>query len=921
MSIVLALGSLSCGHCIKSVTKAIEKISGEGTAQVTLNFAKIDSDKAPELFIQAIIDADFEAKLAQPSFTLVLSGLNCGHCIKSTEKALSAVSNIDVFEVSKTEAKIYGNALPEEAIAAITEAGFEASLKPNLLTESTSLNLDWQSTESEIAPTSPEPVLVENQAQAVFQTQGDFSQTTLIINGMSCAACVAKVQKALEALVDVSKAQINLAERTALVFGEADPQLMIEAVKNAGYEAEVVIDENLRREKQNAQINKEINERKWQSIFALIAGFGLFFWGILGGQMMATIENHWNWVGVGVVSCIVMWLTGRHFYQSAWRNLLKGNATMDTLVALGTGVAWLYSMLIALNPEFFPEAARHLYFESSTMIIGLINLGKMLESKAKKRSSTALERLLDLTPKTAVVIENDKVREIPLSEVQQNMILRLQTGDRVSVDGSITQGLLWVDESMLTGESLPVEKQMGDKVSAGTMIIDGAGLCQAEQIGSQTRLANIIKLVRQAQSSKPQIGLLADKIASVFVPVVIAIALVSSVIWWFLGPEPKIAYSLTVLTTVLIIACPCALGLATPMSIIAGVGRAAELGILVRDADSLQKSSEVDTLVFDKTGTLTQGEPMLTQAVYFQNISELEALGFALSLEANANHPLAKAVLAYGEQKLTTGQYQSAVSNSGVLQNFRTLKGLGVAASYKDQNLILGNRTLLEDQDIGLTEGNEFFISQSQQGATVVFLAVNQRLVAMFAIRDQLREDTSQALQRLHKQGYHLVMLTGDQQYTAKAIAKEAGIDEVVAGVLPEGKAKIIQQLQSQGKKVMMIGDGINDAPALAQANVSIAMGSGSDIAIETADLTLMRHSIHAVADSLALSKGTLTNMKQNLFAAFVYNSLGIPLAAGLFYPIFGILLNPMIGGMAMALSSISVATNANRLLKFKPKE
>ncbi|WP_373589199.1 copper-translocating P-type ATPase [Actinobacillus succinogenes] len=731
---------------------------------------------------------------------------------------------------------------------------------------------------------------------------------TLLLDGLSCAACVLKVQKALQAVPGVNNAQVNLAERTALVFGQAQPAALVDAVVEAGYGAELIEDEQIRREKQQTQIRHEIAQRKWQGIIALILGFGLTFWGLFG-DMSVTEQNHYYWLLLGLLTLAVMVFTGGHFYRKALQNLRKGTSTMDTLVALGTGTAWLYSMFVCLYPTFFPENSRHLYFEASAMIIGLINIGKMLEAKAKQRSSTALERLLDLTPPTAKVVDEQGEREIPLQQVQQGMLLRLQTGDRVSVDGIIEQGAGWLDESMLTGEPLPVEKQPGDKVSAGTTVTDGTLLFRAEQIGSQTTLANIIRLVRQAQSSKPQIGQIADKVAAVFVPVVIGIALLAALIWYFIGPAPQLSYALVIFTTVLIIACPCALGLATPMSIIAGVGRAAELGVLVRDADALQKAASADTVVFDKTGTLTKGEPLVTGLHCFNGFGDMQVIELAAGLEQGAGHPLAKAVLTLAQEK------QLALQNPS---RFNTLKGLGVSGVIDGKNLLLGNRTLMSQQQVDIAAAAETAERESAQGATVVYFAVEQRLAGIFVIRDPLREDSIHALQRLHKQGYRLIMLTGDQEKTAQAIAKEAGIDQVIAGVLPEGKAQAIKDLQRQGYNVVMVGDGINDAPALAQADVSIAMGSGSDIAIETAELTLMRHSISAVADGLILSKGILRNMKQNLFGAFVYNALGIPIAAGVLYPIAGILLNPMVGGAAMAFSSITVASNANRLLKFK---
>ncbi len=732
-------------------------------------------------------------------------------------------------------------------------------------------------------------------------------QFTLLLDGLSCVACVAKVQKALLNVTGVSSSQVNLADNTALVTGFVDPQDLVQAVLDIGYGAELVEDENQRRVKQQAQQQQEIQQRRWQATVALVVGFGLFFWGIFGGQMQVTADNQLNWMAVGLLVLAVIWFTGQHFYQQAWLNLRNKSTTMDTLVALGTGTAWLYSFMVVLFPDFFPENARHLYFESSAMIIGLINIGKILELKAKQQSSQALERLFDLTPQTAKVVTENGETELPLSRVQVGMRLRLQTGDRVCVDGVVTQGHGWIDESMLTGEPLSIQKEKGDRVSAGTLVTDGTLLFQAEQIGNHTRLANIIKLVRQAQSSKPEIGQLADKIASVFVPTVIMIAFISALVWYVVTQQ--ISYAFVILTTVLIIACPCALGLATPMSIIAGIGRAAELGVLVRDADALQQAASADTIVFDKTGTLTQGEPTVTAVYTFGGVEQKSAVQFAASLEQGANHPLAKALLAYAQNITLIEPSQ-----------FSTLKGLGVSGVIHGKKLWLGNRTLLQQQNIDTDIAEADFLTESEKGATVIFLAEQNQLVAMFAIRDPLRDDTITAVQRLQQQGYHLVMLTGDQQKTAQAIADEIGIEQVIAGVLPEDKAQVIQQLQAQGRKVVMVGDGINDAPALAQADVSMAMASGSDIAIETAELTLMRHSINSVADGLQLAKATLSNMKQNLFFAFVYNCLGIPLAAGVFYPLLGILLNPMIGGAAMACSSITVVTNANRLLRFIPK-
>jgi Cu+-exporting ATPase len=543
------------------------------------------------------------------------------------------------------------------------------------------------------------------------------------------------------------------------------------------------------------------------------------------------------------------------------------------------------------------------------MIIGLINLGHMLEARARQRSSKALERLLDLTPPTARVVTDEGEKSVPLADVQPGMTLRLTTGDRVPVDGAILQGEAWFDEAMLTGEPIPQQKSQDDNVHAGTVVQDGSVLFRASAVGSHTTLSRIIRMVRQAQSSKPEIGKLADKISAVFVPVVVCIALLSAAIWYFFGPAPQIVYTLVIATTVLIIACPCALGLATPMSIISGVGRAAEFGVLVRDADALQRASTLDTLVFDKTGTLTEGKPQVV-AVHTLGFSEADALRLAAALEQGSSHPLARAILD-----------KASDATLPQVSNFRTLRGLGVSGEADGHTLLLGNQALLNENGIDTSSLEDELIAQASQGATPVLLAVDGKAVALLSVRDPLRQDSVDALKRLHRAGYRLVMLTGDNPTTANAIAKEAGIDDVIAGVLPDGKADAIKNLQSQGRQVAMIGDGINDAPALAQAEVGIAMGGGSDVAIETAAITLMRHSLMGVADALAISKATLRNMKQNLLGAFIYNVFGIPIAAGILWPLTGALLNPVVAGAAMALSSITVVSNANRLLRFKPKD
>ncbi|VTM17348.1 Copper-exporting P-type ATPase A [Raoultella terrigena] len=827
---------------------------------------------------------------------LTLDGLTCGHCVKRVKESLEQRPDVELAEVTTTEAHVTGSASAEALIDTIQKAGYGAELshpKAKPLAEST--------LPSE-ALTAASPAL-----PAAHDT--DDSQQ-LLINGMSCASCVSRVQKALAAVPGVAQARVNLAERTALVMGSASAAELVQAVEKAGYGAEAIEDDLERRERQQETAIATMKRFRWQAIVALLVGVPVMVWGMFGDNMMVTDDNRSLWLAIGLVTLAVMVFAGGHFYRSAWKSLRNATATMDTLVALGTGVAWLYSMSVNLWPQWFPMEARHLYYEASAMIIGLINLGHMLEARARQRSSRALEKLLDLTPPSARVVTPEGEKSVPLADVMPGMTLRLTTGDRVPVDGIISQGEAWMDEAMLTGEPIPQQKGDGDPLHAGTVVQDGSVLFTASAVGSQTTLARIIRMVRQAQSSKPEIGQLADKISAVFVPTVVVIALFSAAIWYFFGPAPQIVYTLIIATTVLIIACPCALGLATPMSIISGVGRAAEYGVLVRDADALQRASQLDTVVFDKTGTLTEGKPQVVAVKTFTALDEASALRLAAALEQGSSHPLARAILD-----------KAAESTLPTVGNFRTLRGLGVSGEADGHRLLLGNQALLNEQNIATDAAESDLNAQAAQGATPVLLAVDGEVAALIAIRDPLRSDSMAALARLHRQGYRLVMLTGDNPITANAIAKEAGIDEVIAGVLPDGKADAIKRLQSQGHQVAMVGDGINDAPALAQADVGIAMGGGSDVAIETAAITLMRHSLNGVADALAIAKATLRNMKQNLLGAFVYNSLGIPIAAGILWPLTGTLLNPVVAGAAMALSSITVVSNANRLLRFKPKE
>ncbi|HHH1142119.1 copper-exporting P-type ATPase CopA [Yersinia enterocolitica] len=913
---VLALHGLSCMNCAKRVKTALESREDVHHAEVNVHYAKVTGEADTTTLIDTVKQAGYQAEEAQtPDIELQLSGLSCGHCTESTRKALEAVPGVIAADVSLDNAKVYGKVEAQTLIDAVEQAGYHATLpgaqspKTEPLTHSAPSSPEYLAAASSTIPAATTDIKNTQPSQPLAEP-ADNDSVQLLLTGMSCASCVSKVQSALQSVDGVEVARVNLAERSALVTGHPSNEALIAAVKNAGYGAEIIEDETERRERQQQMSQASMKRFQWQAALGLLLGIPLMGWGLFGGSMTLTPETQTPWLIVGIITLLVMIFAGGHFYRNAWVSLKNGSATMDTLVALGTGAAWIYSITVNIWPDVFPMEARHLYYEASAMIIGLINLGHAMEQRARQRSSNALERLLDLAPPTARLVTDEGEKLIPLADVQLGMTLRLTTGDRVPVDGEIVQGEVWMDEAMLTGEPIPQQKSTGDIVHAGTQVQDGTVLFRANAIGSQTTLARIIKLVRQAQSSKPEIGKLADRISAVFVPTVVAIAVIAGLIWYFFGPQPQLVYTLVVATTVLIIACPCALGLATPMSIISGVGRAAEFGVLVRDADALQQASNLDTLVFDKTGTLTEGHPQVVAIHTFNGVSEQQALEWAAALETGSNHPLARAILQRAEG-LTLA----------TVNQFRTLRGLGVSGEVDGVALLLGNNRLLEEQQIDTSELQSLIQQQAESGTTPVILTAQGKPAALLSIRDPLRSDSISALQRLHQRGYNLVMLTGDNPITANAIAKEAGIDQVIAGVLPDGKAEAIKQLQAAGHKVAMIGDGINDAPALAQADVGIAMGGGSDIAIETAAITLMRHSLHGVADAVELSKATLRNMKQNLLGAFFYNALGIPIAAGILFPFTGTLLSPVVAGAAMALSSITVVSNANRLLRFKPKQ
>ncbi|HHQ43025.1 MAG TPA: copper-translocating P-type ATPase [Chromatiales bacterium] len=732
----------------------------------------------------------------------------------------------------------------------------------------------------------------------------------LSISGMSCAGCVKSVEDALRAVPGVREASVNLAERSAVIVGTAPAEALIEAVRGAGYDAAELtgLDDDERRERQERE-----HYRRLMRQFAVASAWGL---PLLAGAYLdwfpgyATPGGRLFWLAAGLVTAAVMYYSGRHFFIGAWKAFRAHNANMDTLIALGTGNAWLYSMGVALFPDLVPEVAREAYYDAAAIIIGFINLGQALEMRARGRTSEAIRRLIGLQPKTARVIRNGREMDVPIEEVGLDETIRVRPGERIPVDGVIIEGRSSVDESMLTGEPMPVEKGPGDEVIGGTINVSGTFLYQAKRIGRDTVLAQIIEMVRRAQATKPPIGRLVDRVASVFVPVVLIVAVVTFLAWFNLGGEERLSYAVVTSVTVLVIACPCALGLATPISIMVGVGKAAEHGILIRNGEALQRACELTAVVLDKTGTVTEGRPSVTELVPAEGHDEGELLRLAAGVERGSEHPLAHAIL-----EAASARGLEAPEPEG----FEAIAGHGVRARVGGRLVLFGNARLMAREGVDVSALEPRAAELAARARTAMYLAADGKAVGVVAVADRIKPDAADAIRRLHARGLKVVMLTGDQRRTAEAVAREVGVDEVVAEVLPQDKAAKVAELQARGEVVAMVGDGINDAPALAQADVGFAIGSGTDVAIESADVTLMRGSLHGVADAIEISRATLRNIKQNLFGAFVYNTLGIPVAAGVLYPFTGMLLNPIIAGAAMAMSSVTVVTNANRLRFFRP--
>lgn len=805
---------------------------------------------------------------------LPIVGMSCASCASTIQKGLSKIKGVDKANVNFATSKatvLYQPQLvnPAEFISTVRKSGYEVGT----------------------------------------------ASIEIPIQGMECASCVQNIEKVLLRMRGVTKANVNLATEKARVEyipSETSLAEIKKAIEQTGYKVLEIPPEAELEDMERIVRVKEYKKLKRKFFTGLILGLIIF---------LGSSPRLFPWIPPFLNNFFVLWLLatpvqfwiGWQFYRGAWGAFKHRNADMNTLIAVGTSAAYLYSVTATLFPFLFESGGLkpEVYFDTSAMIIVLILLGRLLEARAKGQTSEAIKKLIGLQPKTARVKREGKEMDIAVEEVLVGDVVIVRPGEKIPVDGIIAAGKSSVDESMITGESMPAKKETGDEVIGATINKTGSFEFRATRVGKDTALAQIIKLVQDAQGSKAPIQRLADVIAGYFVPIVISIAIATFIVWINFGPSPALTFALLNFVAVMIIACPCALGLATPTAVMVGTGKGAENGVLIKGGESLETAHKLDTIVFDKTGTLTKGEPEVTDIITLNSYHEDEILKFAASAEKGSEHPLGEALIKKADE--TQVGLQDA-------KNFKAIEGHGIEAEVEKMNVLLGNAKLMRDKNIEIKDLVEKAENVAQEGKTPIYVALAGQPAGLIAVADTLKENSIQSVGKLKKLGLEVIMLTGDNRRTAEAISRKAGIDRVISEVLPEDKVHEIKKLQSEGKKVAMVGDGINDAPALAQADVGIAIGSGTDVAMEASDITLIKGELQGVVSAIELSKQTIKVIKQNLFWAFFYNTIGIPIAAGVLYPFFGILLNPIFASAAMAFSSVSVVSNSLRLRRVKLK-
>jgi Cu+-exporting ATPase len=901
IKISLPITGMTCASCATTIEKALSEKPGIEQANVNLASEKASIEYDPTkinigILINTVSDSGYGVAIDKTSFKV--GGMTCASCASKIEKALIEIPGVISANVNLASEKATVDYLKSEADIrdfkrAVEDAGYQI------------LN-------------SEEP----GKKKATFG-----------VSGMTCASCVNHIEKALNELDGVSSANVNLATEKATVEyipSKAGMDDFRKAVEGAGY--------GIRRETVNETLVEPNANTSASNPEAKVLRRKLIVSGVIGIYMFLTMISELtggSWLPSFFGNKYLLWAlatpvqfwAGWQFYKGLWGGLKHKTANMNTLIAVGTSVAYGYSVVAILFPDFIAAGGRgaHVYFETSVLIIALILLGSFLEARAKGQTSEAIKKLMGLKAKTARVVRNEEEVDIPVEEVLAGDIVVVRPGEKVPVDGKITEGYSSVDESMITGESIPVEKNKGDEVIGATINKTGSFRFEATKVGKETALAQIIKLVEEAQGSKAPIQKLADIISAYFVPAVIGIAAITFIIWFFIGPPPALTFALLNAVAVLIIACPCALGLATPTAIMVGTGKGAENGVLIKSAEALENAHKISAIILDKTGTLTQGQPAVTDVVTVSGFSEADLLSLAASAEQGSEHPLGEAIVTAAREK------NLRLSKT---TEFNAIPGFGIESRINGHKVLLGNLKLIEERGLHLNGLESKSVELSEEGKTPMFVSINDNVAGIIAVADTLKSSSEKTVNQLHRLGLEVVMLTGDNKRTAAAIAKQVGIDRVLAEVLPEHKAKEVRRLQEEGKIVAMVGDGINDAPALAQANVGIAIGTGTDVAMEAADITLMSGDLRGLVTAISLSKRTMRTVKQNLFWAFAYNTALIPVAAGVLYLIFGQtgtpeglrfffgdygFLNPVLAALAMASSSLTVVGNSLRLRGFRP--